>query len=164
MKDYIPEIRAMLRMIPDAVEQRYPNDAIVLHARDSEKKYLQRILSSDMVLAILDRYNYTRQSLDIWNVSEPRTGDGASSGETLQRQVALWRGFFKCLWHADASKDIDFVRIVYILANGCNWAKQIMSITPSIRRCRWHYHLINETEGKIEEFNAHHSRMQVIAG
>ena len=93
MKDYIPEIRAMLRIDPRCCRTKVPNDANVFHSRNSEKKYLQGILSTDMVLAILDRYNYTRQSYDIWIVSEPRTGDGANSGETLQRQVALWRGF-----------------------------------------------------------------------
>jgi hypothetical protein len=185
IQNYEQELREIFTIdYHNCCPTQVPADAVVWHFRNSEDDTFQHNLTPQMVLSIMEQYNYTHRPL--WIVCEPRSRDTVqsvvdalteSNSTNASRMTALTVTVQFGIDGLDAmcmlmqatdlivSEGSTFSAMGALLGNATRVHCPVHTLVfpPSILvNPKWHYHWVNETDGSIIELNVDPSRIQAI--
>lgn len=164
----VQEMKDMFAMDPRCCQSMVPPDAVVVHFRNIEAKFLRHNLTPSMLSSILKEYNYTHRP--IWIVCEPET-EKAVKGFVETLNVTIHFGndgedAFCMLLQAKtliASQSSTFSQMAGLLGNATEVHYPLHQLdfpNSTIVNPNWLYHWIDEADDKIIEFNVNPSRIQ----
>ena len=164
----VQDLKEMFAMEPRCCKTKVPADAVVVHFRNIEAKFLRHNLTPNMLSSILKHYNYTHRPL--WIVCEPQTEKTVKTFvETLNATIHIGidgEDAFCMLLQATtlvASQSSTFSQMAGLLGNATEVHYPLHQLdfpNSTIVNPNWLYHWLNEADDRIIEFNVDPSRIQ----